>query len=124
MLVIDGNMKNRRDICGTTEAGFVEYEGLLGAIKTGCQLSLGYQSRYCYHHAPRVSTIENVIKESDLNEGVVKFIIVQKQTRNDTYYQVRIVYNVSSYVCTLLFLLIILTQYLFGTHVYVHRWLG
>ena len=85
MLVIDGNMKNRRDICGATEAGFVEYEGLPGAIKTGCQLSPGYQSRYCYHHAPRVSTIEN---ESDLNEGVAKFIVAQKQTRNDTYYQV------------------------------------
>ena len=48
VLVIDGNMKNQRDICVATEAGFVKYEGLPGAIKTGCQLSPMYQSRYCY----------------------------------------------------------------------------
>ena len=42
MLVIDGNMNV------ATEAGFVKYEGLPGAIKTGCQLSPMYQSRYCY----------------------------------------------------------------------------
>ena len=28
VLVIDGNMKNRRDICAASEAGFTEYEGL------------------------------------------------------------------------------------------------
>ena len=55
MLVIDGNMKNRRDICAASEAGFTEYEGLPGLIKTGCQLSPGYQSKYCYEHAPRIS---------------------------------------------------------------------
>ena len=88
MLVIDGNMKNRRDICAATEAGFIEFEGLPGAIKTGCQLSPGYQSKYCYYHAPRVSTIGNIENERNQNEGVIKFIIAQKQTRNDTYYQV------------------------------------
>jgi len=82
-------MKNRRDICAATEAGFVEFEGLPGAIKTGCQLSPGYQSRYCYHHAPRVSTIGNMENENNQNEGVIKFIIAQKKTRNDTYYQVQ-----------------------------------
>ena len=55
MLVIDGNMKNRCDVCAASEAGFTEYEGLPGLIKTGCQLSPGYQSKYCYEHAPRIT---------------------------------------------------------------------
>ena len=84
MLVIDGNTKNPRDICAATEA---EFEGLPGAIKTGCQLSPGYQSRYCYHHAPRVSKMEIVGDENDQNEGVIKLIISQKQS--DIYYQIK-----------------------------------
>ena len=89
MLVIDGNTKNRRDICAATEAGFVKFEGLPGAIKTACQLSPGYQSRYCYHYAPRVSKMEIVGVENDQNEGVIKLIISQKQTRSDIYYKVK-----------------------------------
>jgi len=79
-------MKNQRDVCAATEAGFVKFEGLPGAIKTGCKLSPGYQSRYCYHHAPCVSTIQN--EQSSHSEGVVKLITAQKQTCNGTYYQV------------------------------------
>ena len=99
VLVIDSNMKNQRDVCAATEAGFVEFEGLPGAIKTGCQLSTGYQSRYCYHYAPRVSTIQGEQsshsisgtlqgEQSGHSEGVVKLITAQKQTRSGTYYQV------------------------------------
>ena len=51
VIVIDGNMKNRCDVCAANEARFTEYEGLPGIIKTGCQLSPGYQSRYCHKHA-------------------------------------------------------------------------
>ena len=78
-------MKNRRDICAATEAGFVKFEGLPGAIKTGCQLS--WLSGY--HHAPRVSKMEIVGDENDQNEGVIKLIISQKQTCSDIYYQVK-----------------------------------
>ena len=80
-------MKNRRDVCAASEAGFAEYEGLPGVIKTGCQLSPGYPSKYCYTHAPRISQMTgqtNVCAE----EGVVKLITAKKQTRTETYYQV------------------------------------
>ena len=36
VLVLDGNMKNRRDICAADCAGFIEYAGLPGKVKTGC----------------------------------------------------------------------------------------
>ena len=49
-----GNLKNRRDVCSATEAGFIEYSSLSGAIKTGCQLSPCATSKFIYYHAPRV----------------------------------------------------------------------
>ena len=58
VLVIDGNMKNRRDVCAATKAGYIEYKGLPGVITTGCQQTPGYQSQYCYSHAPRISKME------------------------------------------------------------------
>jgi len=82
-------MKNRRDICAASEAGFIEFEGLPGAIKTGCQLTPGYQSRYCYHHAPRVSSVQDN-KDGICSEGIVKVVTAEKKTRSGIYYQVKI----------------------------------
>lgn len=87
VLVIDGNMKNKRDICAATEAGYIAYEGLPGVIKTGCQQSPGYQSRYCYKHAPR-STRIMIEQQSDFKDGIVRLITAKKSTRGGTYYQV------------------------------------
>ena len=36
ILVLDGNQKNCRPICAATEAGYMEYTGLPGSVKTGC----------------------------------------------------------------------------------------
>ena len=93
-LVLDGNMKNRRDICAATEAGFIEYEGLPGTIKTGCQSSPLQTSKYCYYHAPRMSQCDpeedqgTTTTSSTIQEGIVKCIMGKKITRNNTYYQV------------------------------------
>ena len=90
VLVLDGNMKNRRDVCAASEAGFIEYESLPGAIKSGCQFSPGYQSKYCHEHAPRISqrTIAEDQASGHSEAGVVKLITAKKQTRKETYYQV------------------------------------
>ena len=88
MLVIDGNMKNRRDVCAASEAGFVEYEGLPGMIKTGCQLSPAYSSKYCYEHAPRVSHRTDDLLQDNGEESVVSLITAKKETRSGVYYQV------------------------------------
>ncbi len=87
MLVIDGNMKYHRDVCAATEAGYIEYSELSGAIKTGCPKTPAFMSKFCYNHSARVG------KKSDENidssvEDVVAFIVNKKQTRNETYYQV------------------------------------
>ena len=102
VLVIDGNLKNRRAVCAASEAGYLQCPGLCGTIKSGCQLTPLQTSKYCYQHANRVSnarpqcqdnqmeedipqSIESTQSESD---GIIKFILSRKQTRNGAYYQV------------------------------------
>jgi len=55
VLILDGNLENQRDVCSATEAGYIKYTNLPGTIKTGCQISLCATSKFCYHHAPRIS---------------------------------------------------------------------
>ena len=60
VLVLDGNMKNRRAVCLAKDAGFVEYTGLPGHTKTGCMALPHYKSRYCQQHMIQaISTTEN-----------------------------------------------------------------
>lgn len=106
VLVLDGNMKNRRNVCAAKEAGLIEYPNLSGAIKTGCQSSPLQTSKYCFHHAPRVSTqldlcdpdqLENVssLQPNHTNqEGVVSYIVQKKITRSSIYYQVCMLSNI------------------------------
>ena len=91
VLVVDGNMKNRRDVCAATEAGYVQYEGLPMVIKTGCQLTPGYSSKYCFAHAPRIIRNEGGATDSS-SEGIVKIITAKKETRSGLYYQVRMMH--------------------------------
>ena len=69
------------------EAGFVEYEGLPGVIKTGCQLSPAYSSKYCYEHAPRVSHRTDDQVQDNGEESVVSLIMAKKETCG-VHYQV------------------------------------
>ena len=91
VLVIDGNMKNRRDVCAATEAGYTEYNGLPGVIKTGCQLTPSFQSKFCYEYSLRVGKITPVEDGQQValpEENIVGIIASKKQTRRGIYYQV------------------------------------
>ena len=35
MLVLDGNLKNQRDVCLAKDAGSINYSGFPGHVKTG-----------------------------------------------------------------------------------------
>ena len=39
IILMHRKIKNRRDVCSASEAGYVEYSSLPGAIKTGCPQS-------------------------------------------------------------------------------------
>lgn len=81
MIVLDGNMKNSRQICAATDAGFVEYDGLPGMVKTGCMNTPDQKSRFCATHKPRQLL-------SDDCSGVIEMIVSKKTTRSTTFYQV------------------------------------
>jgi len=48
--VIDGNMKNHRDICFAKAAGHIEFPNLPGQIVTGCICTPAYKNRFCVDH--------------------------------------------------------------------------
>ena len=85
MLVLDGNLKNRRDVYSATDAGFIEYSSLPGANKSGCQLSPCATLKFCYYHAPRVSSPTETGTAMD---GFTKIITAVHETRSGKHYQV------------------------------------
>lgn len=112
MLVLDGNMKNYRDVCHAKDAGFIEFEGLEGSIKTGCSASPDFKSRYCVHHKHQACDLlssEQVEADEDLSvvsgptlrssarqvepgDLVAEQILAKKETRRQTYYHVCVCY--------------------------------
>ena len=104
-------------MCRASDAGYVEYPSLPGAIKTGCINSPAFLSRFCTQHSPRscvskpcklsesnlsispidkshshlnVSPSDNSHPKSHLDSGesVVELILEKKTTRSGTYYKV------------------------------------
>ena len=88
VLVIDGNMKNRRDVCMAKNVGFVEYSGLPGHVKSGCTSSPSYKSRYCLEHKSHTCNPLPGGDESGVSDQVVEMILEKKITRNNTFYKV------------------------------------
>ncbi len=84
VLVLDGNQKNNRPVCAADGAGYTEYTGLPGSIKTGCLETPEQQSKFCRHHKPRVFESTTV----GSSPQIVEMILRKKQTRNSTFYEV------------------------------------
>ena len=114
VLVLDGNMKNYRDVCNAKDAGFIEFEGLDGLIKTGCSASPDFKSRYCAKHkhqacdflsseqvgvdneldVPLGPTLRSSTRQVEPGELVAERILAKKSTRRQDYYQVMRVLNI------------------------------
>ena len=87
-LVIDGNMKNHRDVCFATEAGFVEYLGLPGRVTTGCSNTPDFKSRYCGLHKPTATQATSETSDQHMTPNQVGLILSKRLTRTQTHYQV------------------------------------
>ena len=101
-------MKNRRDVCYAKDAGFIQFDGLPGSIKTGCQETPQFKNRYCSSHklqACELQSSEEVDDELDVPSGptmrmrqqkqspgnpIAEMILAKETTRKQTYYQVTI----------------------------------
>jgi len=79
VLVIDGNMKNHRDICFAKSSGQIEFMDLPGQINIGCINTPAYKSRYCADH---------VSLSGASDDQPLKVITAEKITRAGVYYQV------------------------------------
>lgn len=88
VLVLDGNMKNQREVCMARDAGYTTYGGLAGSVKTGCPNTPAYKCRYCKEHIQQSPMYDKCNRAEDDNGGVVQLLLAKKVTRNETYYQV------------------------------------
>lgn len=88
VLVMDGNLKNHRDVCLAKEAGYVTYQGLPGKVKTGCVLTPDLRSRYCSLHKPRVCEKPQDDDTSNSEEDIAEMIVEERITRSQTHYKV------------------------------------
>lgn len=99
VLVLDGNMKNSREVCLATHAGYAEFTGLPGRVQTGCPNTPGHKSRYCSLHAPCTALPQDIQFFEDgspipvgpttsSEERHVAIILSKRVTRNSNFYQV------------------------------------
>ncbi len=97
ILILDGNMKNHRDVCLAHEAGYAEFCGLPGKMKTGCPNTPQPKSRYCSVHTPTAFTPQGSTDSTDVpatqstsskDDEQLAFITAKKITRQSTFYQV------------------------------------
>jgi len=110
VLILDGNMKNHRDVCFAKDAGFITFKGLNGSIKTGCPETPAFKNRYCPNHKPQVCKLEcfkksdesldvktgpelrskaqKSDKDSIKGDPIAEMILAKKTTRQQSYYQV------------------------------------
>ena len=92
-------MKNHRDVCLAREAGFAEFSGLPGKVKTGCPNTPKPNCRYCSSHSPTAFTPEGdtsspeaqteaAVQGTTSKDEQLAFISAKKTTRQNTFYQV------------------------------------
>lgn len=82
VLVVDGNLKNHRSVCAPTDAGYIQYTGLPGTIKSGCTNTPCQKSRFCPKHKPRPLTSQTesnnkVDRDDPRNEDFTQSKFVQ-----------------------------------------------
>lgn len=76
-------MKNHRDVCLATHAGYAEYQGLPGMVQTGCPNTPDYKSRFCSLHKPTIP-----VQTGEPSSTVDKLIIGSRSTRQGKTYEV------------------------------------
>jgi hypothetical protein len=90
VLVIDGNMKNRRDVCMAKDVGYIQYPNLPGHIRSGCTASPQFKSRYCHEHGKRAPSVSGYDDSSANGDPVIEVILEKKTTRSSLFYKVTI----------------------------------
>ncbi|CAB4006023.1 Hypothetical predicted protein [Paramuricea clavata] len=102
VIVLDGNMKNAREVCACNNVGELFFSGMEGSIVVGCQNTPKKGSRYCVEHenlsspfiddsclltSEKRSVAE--LPQIDLRKEILPVKIMnEKETRQGKFYQV------------------------------------
>lgn len=90
-------MKNHRNVCNATLAGYAHFKGLAGQVQTGCPNTPVYKSSFCAIHKTvmaKPSQLTEPCNKTTTNnfklqkEEAVGMIVNKRTTRNSTLYQV------------------------------------
>ena len=89
-------MKNHRDVCFATCAGYTEFDGLPGKIMSGCPNTPDFKSCFCSLHKataviPQEVDSQQLVmdKIADSNvESPAAMILGKRSTRHSNFYQV------------------------------------
>lgn len=101
-------MKNQRAVCYAKGAGFIQFDGIPGQIRTGYPATPAYQSRFCDKYNSQACTLLKNDEDEEfgtlpgpvvhsnqpkqyIGEPVVEMILAKKSTRKQTYYRVKFV---------------------------------
>ena len=57
-------MKNHRQVCFAVNAGYIEYKGLQGRVRSECPNTPCFKSRYCSLHKPVVAVPKDTPKQN------------------------------------------------------------
>ena len=82
VLVFEDNQKNNQPVCAAEEAGYVEYAGLPGKVKTGKYFLSTAQLRQMKQEQTKSH------RQGAPFDGVVEAIPKKKKTRSGTHYEV------------------------------------
>lgn len=97
MLVLDGNMKNARQVCMVKDVAELHFSAINGSIVVGCQNTPAKGSRYCAEHCEtaisfRDDSVESTgCEETEKGDQVgclITKILNEKTTRQGIIYQV------------------------------------
>lgn len=84
VLVIDGNMKNHRSVCAASDAGYIEYDGLPGRVKTGCTNTPEQNTSFVHC----TSHVLYILASSQAKQQLLNPILEKRETRSATHYKV------------------------------------
>ena len=88
--------------CAAQEAGYAEFDGLPGKVKTGCPNTPQLKSRYCPAHTPTAfnsdpaginddSGIKSLNSSLQRKEVQLAYIVGKRETHNSMLYQVQLI---------------------------------
>ncbi|CAB4004926.1 Hypothetical predicted protein [Paramuricea clavata] len=103
VVVIDGNMKNARQVCSCLDVGELHFDGMSGSILVGCQNTPGKKSRFCDVHKDAACALKDDwssmtdsieqkptsgVLESDDTDVLPIKVLNERETRQGKFYEV------------------------------------